>query len=39
MTRRQVKIVLIDFASWFSWTRKEIRGLDEVFKKLNLKEV
>jgi len=40
LTRRQAKIILIDYLSWFcNWTRKELRDWDRVFKKLNLKEV
>jgi len=40
LTKRQVKIILIDYISWFcKWTRKELREWDEVFKKLDLKGV
>jgi hypothetical protein len=40
MTRRQTKIILINYLSWYcNWTRNELKMWDRIFKRKNLKGV
>jgi len=39
LTKKQIKIILINFAGWFEWDRRNIKGLNKVFKKLDLKGI
>ncbi|MBA7478263.1 hypothetical protein ES707_13686 [subsurface metagenome] len=40
MTRRQAKIILIDYIGWFcKWTKKELNMWDRIFRRKNLKGV